>query len=68
MVSINDRYVQYWLNQEFGSNEPIWIGLNYNAESTGGKYLWSNMEKFTFDHWDRNNPSNHFFKMKLKIN
>ena len=56
LTTINDRFQQYYLNQEFLLDEPKWIGLKY--DKTTYKYVWANpADKFTFDHWDKNRPS-----------
>jgi hypothetical protein len=56
LVSIGDRYEQYWLNEQFlASGEDTWIGLRY--QPAGQLYAWAKSnETFKFDHWDRGNP------------
>ena len=56
LVSIADRFQQYWLNQFQPSTSTgiKWIGLSDQA--TQGTYVWSNKDKFTYSNWDREKP------------
>lgn len=51
LVSISDRFHQYWLTQFQIGSSIKWIGLSDQA--TQGTYVWSNRDKFTYSNWDR---------------
>ncbi len=67
LVSIPDRFEQYWLIQQLqtsisSSNGLKWIGLNDIQKP--GTYEWSNKYPVSFTNWDRFKPGN---KFKLDI-
>jgi hypothetical protein len=55
LVSIIDRFEQYWLSALLsGVSEKLWIGLSDLL--VPGTYAWSNKDSVTFTNWDRNQP------------
>lgn len=54
LVSITDRFEQYWLNIQFHSDYSAnkWIGLKIPQNN----YEWTNGDIFSFSNWDRNKP------------
>lgn len=54
LVSITDRFEQFWLNQFQEGTSVKWIGLS--DARLQGTYVWSNNDKFSFSNWDREKP------------
>lgn len=54
LVSITDKFEQYWLNQYQPNSDVKWIGLTDDASP--GTYKWSNNDSVSYSNWDKNKP------------
>jgi hypothetical protein len=64
LVTITDRFEQYWLNQFQISSDIKWIGLA--DRNSSGIYAWLNKEPISFVNWDRFRPGIIFYTERNK--
>lgn len=56
LVTVNDANEYGWLQQTFGTDLRLWIGLN--DEANEGNFVWASGEPVTYTNWASNEPNN----------
>ena len=49
LVSIDDAAEQQWIDDNFNTTDPLWIG--YSDRANEGEYTWSNGSDATYTNW-----------------
>ena len=55
LVTINSAQQELWLQQQYGSDEPYWIGFNDIAQE--GVWEWVNGDPITYENWAPGEPN-----------
>ena len=56
LVTISDAAEQAWVEDTFGGDQRLWIGLN--DHTIEGEFVWPNDEATNFTNWAPNQPNN----------
>jgi len=57
LVTVNDGAERKWLNNTFGWDEQLWLGLNDAQQENNWK--WSSGEDISFTYWAEGDPDNY---------
>jgi ABC-2 type transport system permease protein len=57
LVTVNDREEELWLREQFGVQEPFWLGFNDLAEE--GNWEWVSGEPAAYANWASGEPNDY---------
>jgi len=57
LVTVNNRKEERWLREQFGTQEPFWLGFNDLAVE--GNWKWTSGEPVTYTNWASGQPDDY---------